>query len=106
MTLDATRETLPRADAVLCREVLFHLSFKDIRSVIDNVRQSGAVYLIATNDSALKFNADIMSGDFRQLNLRKAPFMFPIPAYSTPDDGVSAGRMLAVWKVDSLPGKH
>jgi hypothetical protein len=100
--LDATRESLPQADTVLCRDVLFHLSFGDIRRVIENVRGSGATFLMATNDSGLTLNADILSGDFRLLNLGKRPFCFPPPFLSIPDDGVNPGRVLAVWNLSEL----
>jgi SAM-dependent methyltransferase len=101
--MDATRDPLPQADAILCREVLFHLSFADIRRLIKNVRRSGGSYLIATNDNDLKYNADIISGDFRLLNVHKSPFFFPSATASIPDDGVLPGRTLAAWKLADLP---
>jgi SAM-dependent methyltransferase len=103
LTLDATRDPLPMSDTILCREVLFHLSFQDIQRLLENCRKSGASFLIATSDSDLQYNADILSGDFRLLNLEKAPFFFPPPAHSIPDDGVSAGRRLSAWKLADLP---
>jgi SAM-dependent methyltransferase len=103
--LDATREPLPRADAVLCREVLFHLSFEDIWSLVENVRRSGTSFFIATTDSDLRLNADIVSGDFRFLNLRRAPFWFPVPSFSIWDNAVAADRVLAGWEVANLPGR-
>jgi len=39
---DITRDPLPRADAVLCRDALVHLSFAHIARAIDNLRRSGA----------------------------------------------------------------
>jgi len=104
LVLDATRDRLPEADAVLCREVLFHLSFSDIWRVIGNLHNSGAKYLIATNDSGRTFNADILSGDYRMLNLHKSPFFFPPPLLSIPDDALASSRVLAVWNVTDLPG--
>lgn len=101
--MDATRDPLPQADTVLCREVLFHLSFSDIWRLVANIRRSGSSFLIATNDSDIKYNADILSGDFRMLNLHRAPFLFPKPTLSIPDNGVSPGRTLSAWKVVDLP---
>jgi SAM-dependent methyltransferase len=101
--LDATRDRLPLADTVLCREVLFHLSFADIWAFIHNIRSSGALMLIATNDVVTGFNSDIVSGDFRILNLAKSPFRFPRPFLSIPDDEVSLKRTLEVWRVSDLP---
>jgi 2-polyprenyl-3-methyl-5-hydroxy-6-metoxy-1,4-benzoquinol methylase len=100
---DATRDSLPQADTVLCREVLFHLAFADIWRVVKNIRKSGISYLIATTDNNLKYNADILSGDFRMLNLHRAPFFFPRPTASIPDGSVCADRTLAMWRVADLP---
>jgi SAM-dependent methyltransferase len=104
--LDATRDPLPQADAVLCREVLFHLSFEDIWSLVENVRRSGTSFFIATTDRDLRLNADIVSGDFRFLNLRRAPFWFPAPNFSMCDNAVASDRVLAVWEVANLPARR
>jgi SAM-dependent methyltransferase len=101
--LDATLDPLPQADTILCREVLFHLSFQDIKRLVKNIRKCGSSFLIATNDNDLKYNADILSGDFRMLNLCRSPFFFPSPAQSIPDDGVLPHRTLSAWKVADLP---
>ena len=101
--MDATRDRLPGADAVLCREVLFHLSFKDIWCLVENIRRSESMFLIATSDGDIKYNADILSGDFRMLNLRRAPFYFAEPTLSIPDDGVSPHRTLSAWRIVDLP---
>jgi hypothetical protein len=100
--LDATREALPLADTVLCREILFHLSFKDIWRVIANVQACGASFLIATNDDGLKLNADIISGDFRPLNLRRDPFQFPRPTRTIHDNSQASDRVLAVWELSEF----
>lgn len=100
--LDATVDALPKADTVLCREVLFHLCFADIWRVLANIKRSQAVSLIATNDPGLRFNADIASGDFRLLNLHRAPFFLPSPITSISDDRLSPGRTLSVWKTSEL----
>ena len=106
LTLDATKDPLPPVDTVLCREVLFHLSFNDIRSLIQNLRANGVSILVATNDIATGFNSDIVSGDFRLLNLTKPPFRFPMPEFSIPDEGVSPGRILGAWHLKDLPKIH
>lgn len=100
--LDATIDALPKADTVLCRETMFHLSFADIWSVLANIKRSHAAFLIATNDPGLRYNADIISGDFRLLNFLRPPFCLPIPEISIPDDRVSPGRTLSVWKAAEL----
>ena len=44
------------------------------------------------------FNSDIQSGDFRLLNLERAPFRLPPPQRLISDDLVVAGRRLGVWR--------
>jgi 2-polyprenyl-3-methyl-5-hydroxy-6-metoxy-1,4-benzoquinol methylase len=100
--IDAVAEPIPTADAVLCREVLFHLSFADARKLLENVKTSGARFLIATSDTATSFNSDIRTGDFRLLNLHKRPFRFPAPSFWIPDEAVQAGRSMGVWQVSNI----
>lgn len=100
--LDATVDELPAADTVLCREVLFHLSFSDGRRLIENITRKPRKWLICTTDSETLVNADIESGDFRMLNLRKAPYRFGEPAADIADDGLVEGRILGVWDISGL----
>jgi len=101
--LDAVSEPLPAADVALCREVLFHLSFADGRSLLANVRRAGIRYLIATTDGGTAFNADITTGDFRVINLHRRPYRFPEPEAWIPDDSVVSGRGRGLWSVKTLP---
>jgi hypothetical protein len=101
--IDATRDPLPQADTVLCRDILMHLSFRDIWCLLEGVRRCGASFFIATSDNQLAFNADILSGDFRMLNLRISPFYFPEPEFSVLDNSVAPDRLLSVWSLAALP---
>lgn len=115
--LDGVIDALPPADLILCREVLFHLSFSDGKSLLANIKRSGAKYLIMTSDTATSFNADVDTGDFRNLNLLKRPFNFPgmqrSPAIANgvpqrrmikwiSDDVVSPTRGLGLWRIPDL----
>lgn len=102
--LNAVAEPLPPSDMVLCREVLFHLSFADAKAVIRNVVRSGARWLLLTSDDVTAFNAEIESGDFRVLNLQKPPFSLPAPIRELKDDGLVPGRRVGVWDTRTLPG--
>lgn len=101
MQLDAVVEEIPQCDAVLCREVLFHLSFDDGKAVIKNIKRH-AKWLIATSDPEIWFNSDIQSGDFRMLNLQRAPFRFPAPDQQISDAQLVPGRILGVWNTARL----
>lgn len=101
LQLDAIVEPLPKADAVLCREVLFHLSFEDGIKVLQNIRKS-ADWLLATTDN-LWFNSNIRTGDFRCINLCRPPYRLPEPELTIADDSVTPGRRLALWEASQIP---
>jgi len=100
--VDAINEEIPDADTILCREILFHLSFKDIRHLLCNFAKKPRNWLIATTDIMTFFNADIRTGDFRILNLRRSPFKFPDPDFVVDDSGLIQGRQLGIWRFGRL----
>ena len=66
---DITRDALPRADVILCRDCLVHFSFKDIFAAIDNFKKSQSRYLLATTFIAFSENLDVATGEWRRLNM-------------------------------------
>jgi len=101
------RDPLPRADAVLCRDCLVHLSFAHIERVIHNLRRSGATWLITTTFSELQANHDCDDGDWRALNFCRPPFAWPAPVALLDERCDEAGggyrdKGLGVWRLDSL----
>lgn len=100
--LDAVDEPLPDCNAILCREVILHMNFIDAIKLIRNIKKHSE-FLIATTDTALWFNSNIPTGDYRMLNLQRIPFNFPKPEIVIWDDALVAGRQLAIWKTSSLP---
>lgn len=105
LVADAVVDPLPKADVVLCREVLFHLSLDEALSAVRNILSGDRRYLIATTDRATLFNADIETGDFRMLNLERKPFFFPRPLMELSDGAMEAQRVLAIWNVAQLRAK-
>ncbi|WP_370943793.1 class I SAM-dependent methyltransferase [Amycolatopsis sp. cg5] len=105
--LDLITDELPRADLVLCRDCLVHLSFHDIGRAIGNLRRSGSRYLLTTTFTDLTTNADIVTGDWRALNFCRAPFDFPEPLAvlyeeCTEENGAFADKALGLWDIASL----
>jgi len=95
--LDITKDELPYADLILCRDCLQHLSFEDIKAAINNFKRSGAKYLLATTYVNLHENIhDIQSGCFHLVNLMKKPFNFPEPIFSF--DELSAEPEMIRWR--------
>ena len=99
---------MPRADAILCRDCLVHLSFANIAAALANFRRSGSEWLITTTFPELKANVDCEDGDWRALNFALAPFNWPAPVDllvegCTEGDGGWADKSLAAWRIAELP---
>ena len=101
LRLDFTREQVPGADAILCRETLIHLSLADGLKVLENFKRSGARYLLISTYPAVRENGDIVTGHWRKLNMQLAPFGFPPPIESIAERGVP-GLCLGVWGMADL----
>ena len=95
-----------KADLILCRECLVHISLNDIKLIINNFISSGSKYLLLTNYSNITFNKDACEGHWRPLNFMLEPFNFPKPIYiideNYTDDGSYPGKEMALWKIDTL----
>lgn len=77
---DLVREVPPRADLMIIRDVLFHLSQADTRAVMRNFLLSGTPLLLTTthDNSRDGFrNEDIRSGHWRLIDLFGPPYGFP-----------------------------
>ena len=104
--LDITKDTLPEADAILCRDCLIHLSYTHIFQAIANFKRTGAKYLLATQCPGVTENTDIVTGSFRPLNLTLEPFLYPSPIEAIHEDGRSGNeslRLLGLWNLQDLP---
>ena len=87
--LDITCDPLPNADLMICRDCLFHLSYRDIFSFLNNFIQSSIPLLLtSTHPNSCKgfVNSDIKSGDFRAIDLFSDPFSFRADVLETIDD--------------------
>ncbi|HEY8548808.1 MAG TPA: class I SAM-dependent methyltransferase [Vicinamibacterales bacterium] len=105
--LDITRDPLPAADVVLCRDLLVHLSFANIRRVLENVVRSGARYFLTTTFTDHLVNEDIQDGDWRLLNLERPPVSLPPPLELLVEGCEEGGggfsdKSLGLWSVDQL----
>jgi hypothetical protein len=79
VTLDVRHDMLPEADLWLCRDCLIHLSNADAFAVLENFASSKIRYLLTTTYNFGSVNSDIVTGNFRLLNLRARPFQLPTP---------------------------
>src|SRR5215831_656906 len=105
---DITKDKLPQADCILCRDFLDHLSFDHIFRAIDNFRRSGARHLLATTYTTRTHNDDIVTGDWRPTNLQKPPLSFPHPIKliieeCSEEEGKWSDKSLGLWRITDLP---
>lgn len=108
LRLDLTADPLPRADVVLCRDCLVHLSFGHISQALDNLGRSGSTWLLTTTFLDHHENVDIESGDWRVLNLTRPPFNLPGPEGVLVEgclegEGAYADKALGLWRIADLP---
>lgn len=99
LNLDLTTDPLPPSDLVLCRDCLFHFSFPDISRAIANITRSDVKLLLTTTFPALRRNRNVVTGEWRRLNLQIAPFLFPEPLMLI-DEGDD--KHLGLWRVSDL----
>lgn len=98
---DLTKNQLPKAELLFCRDCLFHLSYKDIYLVLNNFVQSDIPFLLTTthlNTSNFK-NSDIQTGSFRQIDLFSEPFFLPSNVHFRIEDFVAPAtpREMCLW---------
>lgn len=112
---DVTADPLPRADLILCRDLMIHLSFRHIAAAVKNMKRSGSELLLTTTYPDVSVNQDIVTGSWRPINLEVAPFSFPkpiriicdgplgAPAGPNADGAVAPGsRALGLWRLADL----
>jgi hypothetical protein len=103
---DVGADSVPRADLILCRDLLVHLTFEQAVRVLANFEASGSSYLLTTTFPQRSANADIAFGDWRPLNLQLPPFCLPPPIELIVEQCTEAGtsfadKSLGLW---ALPG--
>lgn len=76
---DLINDPLPQCDLIIVRDCLVHLSNKDIQKSLINIKNSGSKYLLATSFPSFSHNNNIVTGEWRPLNLQRKPFNLPPP---------------------------
>ena len=104
---DITSDPLPKVDAILCRDALVHLPYRMIHAFIGNLKSSEIPYLLTTTFPEHGPNQDILSGEWRPLNLALAPFHFPAPLALLNEEyhdggGAFADKSLALWNLADI----
>ena len=104
-TLDITSDRLRKVDLILCRDCLVHMSYEDAFRALQNVIASGSTFLLTTTFVNRDANSDCKTGEWRVLNLEKAPFSLPPPLYvlsegCTENDGIVHGQIVGALEIE------
>src|SRR4051812_28998649 len=107
LDLDLTRDDLPDADVLLCRDCMVHLSYANIRAALANIERSRIGYLLMTSFPGRADNKDVADGDWRPLDFQAAPFSFPEPVLTIVEEceeegGSYSDKSLVAWRVRDL----
>lgn len=103
-TIDLLKDDLPAADLLLCRDCLVHFSLDDIATALSTIRRSGCRWLLTTTFPECATNEDIVTGDWRPVNLERAPFNLPAPElilneHCTEGGTTFADKSLGLWRI-------
>lgn len=103
MRLDIVRDPLPPVDLWMCRDCLFHLSNRDIFSVLANLLRSQIPLFLSTTHFECAGNKDMATGGYRFLNLELPPFQLGEPM-EVIDDWIEGfpKRKMALWRTGDL----
>jgi hypothetical protein len=107
LVLDLINDPLPKCDMIMVRDCFVHLSFNDIFKALENIRSSGCRYLLTTTFPKQQVNYNIVTGQWRPINLQEKPFSFQPPAYvinenCTEDNGEYSDKSMALWEIKDL----
>lgn len=104
---DLIKEIPPEVDLMICRDCLFHLSFQDIKSVLENFIKSKSTYLLTTthkNTGSSFTNRDISTGEFRCIDLFSKPYSFPADPLYVIEDWIAPDpeRQMCLWSREQI----
>lgn len=103
--IDIVNDNLPKVDLIFCRDLLVHLSFSDTFKAIENIKKSGSKYLATTTFPNIKKNEDIVSGDWRTINIEIDPFNLNQPIKRILEQCLSEGyedKTINLYKIYEL----
>lgn len=103
---DITRDRFPDVDLWLCRDCLFHLSFREIHAALQNFAVSRVRYILLTNhrNAGSDANREIRTGGFRKLDLMAAPFYLPPEVKFRIQEGTApdSDHEMCLWDRDQI----
>lgn len=94
---------ISKYDVILCKDVLFHLSFEDVLNCLKNFKESKSTYLISTTFYDFE-NKDIETGNWRPINLETSPFLLnkPLLLWKNIENKTDGwiNKSIGIWKIN------
>lgn len=100
---DITTSVLPDVDLIFCRDCFVHFSYSDIKKAIANIKKSNSSYILTTTFQNSS-NFDIVTGNWRPVNLESPIFNLPKPLEIILEgENEYKDKSMALWMVHDLP---
>ncbi len=104
--LDIINDPLPEVDLMICRDCLFHFSYEDTLSFLENFSKSDIPLLMTTTykNNASFNNSDILTGDYRRIDLFQRPYSLSEEVLYRLDDYLApeAEREMCIWTKEQI----
>lgn len=91
---------VPQVDLILCRDCFIHFSFRDTARAIATFQASGSKYLLTNNYPGIERNHDIVTGQWRSMNLSLPPYNLPNPLLKIQED--RPWKQMWLWELRQL----
>jgi len=89
--LDLAHDSLPKSDLVIVRDCLVHFPFELINTTIENIKRSGAKYLLVTTFPERQ-NYDITLGAWRPVDMQADPIKVDAEVLEIINEGCTEGN--------------
>ncbi|WP_299438750.1 hypothetical protein [uncultured Aquimarina sp.] len=106
--IDLLEDDLPLSDLLITRDCFVHFSYNHIYQSLINIKKSDCKYLMTTSFVNHTINHDIVTGDWRPINLEISPFNFPKPMRIISEyiekgfEREYKGKSLLIWKITDI----
>lgn len=99
--MDIVTAPLPQADLLFCRDFLQHLPNEVALAALRNFVRSGSKWLLSTTHQCRRTDDINEPGQFRPLNLKNPPWMFPKSKAKIKDPPESR-RWMMLWAMEDI----
>jgi len=95
--------TFPKVDLWLCRDCMFHLPERSVKSAFENFVNSDVAYILTTSHIDIKENIELPRSGFRMINLELPPYNFSAPENAIEDwiPGYPR-RVMGLWRREQV----